>query len=259
MMRTNTKIILTFLISLTGIFSVAIVNNHNLNSVNRNITDYDVVNISAISGKIHIDNNWTDAKTAGICTGEGTESDPYVIEDYEINGGNEGSCILIENAIDYFLIKNCTLSNAGSDFYDAGIKIISANNGNLSNNIISNPNSFGIVLFKGNDNNVYHNILTGKIGISVRFSNSNVIYFNSFISSLFNAELHNSTDNRWSSSKKMRYIYNTNTYTSYLGNYWSVYNGLDNNNNGIGDEPVIFDQHLPSEHWQCIDYYPLMS
>lgn len=35
----------------------------------------------AVSGKIHIDNNWTAAKSAGICTGNGTYSEPYVIDD----------------------------------------------------------------------------------------------------------------------------------------------------------------------------------
>ena len=33
--------------------------------------------ISTISGKIHINNNWSAAKVAGICTGNGTYSDRY--------------------------------------------------------------------------------------------------------------------------------------------------------------------------------------
>ncbi|MFX0142160.1 MAG: hypothetical protein ACFFDN_51455 [Candidatus Hodarchaeota archaeon] len=53
----------------------------------------------AVSGKIHIDNNWTAAKSAGICTGNGTYSEPYVIDDFIIDGGGSGSCILIENIV----------------------------------------------------------------------------------------------------------------------------------------------------------------
>lgn len=45
-----------------------------------------------------------DAKTAGICTGQGTYSDPYVIQDLVIDAGESGSCILIENSNDYFKI-----------------------------------------------------------------------------------------------------------------------------------------------------------
>ena len=34
---------------------------------------------------------------------------------------------------------------------------------------------------------------------------------------------------------------------------------LDNNNDGIGDGPLILDQHLPSGQWVYIDYYPLIA
>ncbi|MFX1325696.1 MAG: hypothetical protein ACFE8N_12135, partial [Promethearchaeota archaeon] len=47
---------------------------------------------SALTGRIHIVNNWSDTKTAGLCTGEGTETNPYVIQDYIINGSGIGSC-----------------------------------------------------------------------------------------------------------------------------------------------------------------------
>ena len=53
---------------------------------------------SLISGKIHINNNWSAAKIAGIVTGSGTYSDPYVIEDFEIDSADLGNGILIENS-----------------------------------------------------------------------------------------------------------------------------------------------------------------
>ena len=49
--------------------------------------DNETLKISAISGKIHINNNWTAAKAAGICTGLGTFSNPYIIKDLIIDGG----------------------------------------------------------------------------------------------------------------------------------------------------------------------------
>ena len=131
--------------------------------------------------------------------------------------------------------------------------------GNLTGNQFSNPDAFGIVLYESNNNDIIRNLISAKRGLSVRFSNSNVIYLNDFINSMYNVELHNSTGNIWSTLMKMKYVYNTNTFTSRLGNYWNEIGGIDNNNNGIADSPVIMDQHLPSSQWIYTDYYPLMS
>jgi hypothetical protein len=77
---------------------------------------------SANSGKIHINNNWTTTKTAGICSGEGTESNPYTLKNLIINAGGMGNRIHIENTTEYFKIENCTLYNSGGEFHNAGMK-----------------------------------------------------------------------------------------------------------------------------------------
>jgi len=115
--------------------------------------DRENLKISAVSGKIHIDNNWTAAKAAGICTGDGTYSDPYVIEDLVIDGGSSGSCILIEYSNVYFKIENCTVYNSvitGGNWDDAGILLRNTKNGQLIRNNCSS-NYYGINL--GNSNN----------------------------------------------------------------------------------------------------------
>jgi hypothetical protein len=65
--------------------------------------------------RIHINGNWTDVKTVGICSGGGTYSDPYVIEDLIIDGGALGYYILIENSDVHFIIRNCSFTNGGSN------------------------------------------------------------------------------------------------------------------------------------------------
>lgn len=258
-MKSGSKIII--LITLGMILTLFSNNLFLENSKNRENNKLDDGNLHAslVSGKIHIDNNWTAAKTAGKCTGSGTSSDPYVIEDLIINAGSVGSAILIENSNEFFVIQNCTLTNSGSDFYDAGIKLSGAHNGNLTNNLLSNPNAFGIVLWESNDTFIVRNVISGKTGISIRFSNNTNTYLNTVSSSIFNVETHYTTNNKWDTPKKLKYTYNNRTYSSYMGNYWSEYNEVDSNNDGIGDTPYILDQHLPSAQWVYLDSYPLVD
>ncbi|MFX0011778.1 MAG: right-handed parallel beta-helix repeat-containing protein, partial [Candidatus Hermodarchaeota archaeon] len=134
----------------------------------------DNLQISAVSGKIHINNNWSVAKAAGICTGNGTYSDPYVIEDLEIDAEYSGSCILVENSSVYFRIENCTLYNSG--YNSAGILLLNANNSQLFNNNCSSNYHYGLHLRDCNYNNITGNtVYGGYYGISLINSNNNVI------------------------------------------------------------------------------------
>ncbi len=93
---------------------------------NNSIINTKKLQISAVSERIHIDDNWTAAKAAGICTGSGNYSDPYIIEDLIIDGGGSGSCIWIEDSYSRFRIENCTVFNSGSSTSNAGIKLSNA-------------------------------------------------------------------------------------------------------------------------------------
>lgn len=86
--------------------------------------DQDILKISAVSGKIHIDGNsgWAAFKAAGNCTGSGNYTHPYVIENLVIDGVESGSCIWIENSNVYFKIENCSLYNSG--YQNSGIQLI---------------------------------------------------------------------------------------------------------------------------------------
>ena len=139
--------------------------------------DNEYLKISAVSGKIHIDNNWTAAKAAGICTGNGTYSEPYVIEDLVIDANGSGSGILIENSDVYFKIENCTFYNSRYRGYlDAGIKLSYVNNSQLINNNCSS-NWFGIFLDESNNNTVSGNAASynNYDGIYLRNSDYNTL------------------------------------------------------------------------------------
>ena len=135
-----------------------------------------------ISGPIHIYNNWSAAKAVGICTGNGTYSQPYLIKDLVIEGGGSRSCILIETSNVHFIILNCTVFNSGGpqNFLHAGIYLSFVSNGQLINNsCYSNTN--GILLAtRYTDNSVTGNyVANNDVGIDTFFEcTSNIFSFN---------------------------------------------------------------------------------
>ncbi|MBN1801722.1 MAG: right-handed parallel beta-helix repeat-containing protein [Candidatus Lokiarchaeota archaeon] len=123
--------------------------------------------IQSLFGKgiIYIDDNWSDASSAGLCYGEGTQIDPYRIEGITIDASsNLTSCIYIENSnTDYFVVRNCTFLNTsiGNDVknYHAGIKLVNSSRGTIYNNIFINTSNNGILLSSAcKDVEIYDNI-----------------------------------------------------------------------------------------------------
>jgi len=170
-----TPIITTNLSYITGNSNKSLGYNNDLTLDNENLK------ISAVSGKIHIDNNWTAAEAAGICTGNGTYSNPYIIEDLVIDGGGSGSCIMIENSDVYFRIENCSVYNSGGyPNAGAGIQLNNVTKGKL---VINNctSNSYGISLYDCDNNTISGNTVDNNNlnGIYLDFSDNNIISGNS--------------------------------------------------------------------------------
>ncbi|MEA2071648.1 MAG: NosD domain-containing protein [Asgard group archaeon] len=126
--------------------------------------------------------NWSEAKLQGLCTGEGTENNPYLIANHEIDATNSstGSGILIENSAASFVIQNCHVYNANTSWADAGIKIVDASNGVILNNTCSFNNRFGICVQNGENilitrNSIYNN---SQNGIFVERTDGIIIFQN---------------------------------------------------------------------------------
>ncbi|MFX1569923.1 MAG: nitrous oxide reductase family maturation protein NosD [Promethearchaeota archaeon] len=154
--RRKTIVLITFGI----LFAFSIIITINLSfimgnsSKSSNHSDNKKLRMSKISGKIHIDNNWTAAKSVGITTGNGTFSEPYVIEDLVIDAGGSETGILIENSDVYFRIENCTIYNSGNKSLHVtgfGIRLSYVSNSQLINNNCSS-NYIGIHI--GNCDNI---------------------------------------------------------------------------------------------------------
>lgn len=195
--------------------------------------------------------------------GDGIRLRPYV----------QTGCIHIRYPCDYNLIKNNTISNNNGD----GIYLFFSNNNTISDNSVSS-NENGVYLEASSDNAIkdnsissngegiclhshdsrypsVYNLIKDNIvsnnnqGIYLSSSSNSRIYNNNFDNAK-NAYSHGST-NIWNSTEKIDYTYNGNMFTNYLGNYWSDYNSVDANNDGIWDNPRSIDSD-----W---DYHPLVE
>ncbi len=58
-------------------------------------------------------NSDSDFDTAhGVVGGSGTQKDPYIISDWDIDAGGAGAALFVGNTTKYFVVRNCSLHNA---------------------------------------------------------------------------------------------------------------------------------------------------
>lgn len=196
-----------------------------------------------------------------------------------ISSGSPDKPALITITADNVTISGFTIKNSTSDryptlqdvtpptwVYDVSIGIIiKSNNINITGNIISDNKGCGILLnqsrntiiskneiknhdfsciyIKHSSNNkiLENNIIDNQRGIIFHInSTNNTLYHNNFINNTY-YHVYSESDN---------FFYNTNLKQ---GNYYDDYNGVDKNNDGIGDTPY----NISGE--KCQDVYPLTA
>ncbi len=93
----------------------------------------------------------------------GTISDPYIIENWYINGTGIGNCIFVGNTTKYFVIRNCTLvgasGNNGLLYRNSGVLLYNAMNGTVESVLSINHAGIGIALYNYVKNTVVRNCI----------------------------------------------------------------------------------------------------
>jgi parallel beta-helix repeat protein len=200
--------------------------------------------LSITSNPIFIDDNdpshnWSVAKAAGKCTGEGTYSNPYVIEDLEINGAGRGvDCIRIENSSAFFRIENCTAHSSDPiPGYHSGILLINVNNSEIIDNYCYSHWSTGIRLENSHNNSITGNTLSDcGAGVNLINSKFNIISGNTMGTPDFNGvgiRLTNSHDNTISGNSIIDSFYSGISLTNSNNNTFSGNTANDNSAHGI--------------------------
>jgi nitrous oxidase accessory protein len=130
------------------------------------------------------------------------------------------------------IIANNTASNNENGVwldYSSNVTIIGNTASNNENGVWLDYSSNVTIIGNTASNNVY--------GIHLGHSDNNTIFHNNIINNTNQAQIINSTS-IWD--------------TGFEGNYWSNYDGLDADQDGIGDSPYIIDENRT-------DNYPLIN
>jgi len=118
---------------------------------------------------ISIDTNSEFKHANGVIGGSGTESDPYIIADWDIDASTV-SGIRIQDTDAHFIVRNCHIHDGWANW--SGILLVRCLNGTLDDNICSN-NLNGITLdYDCSNNTVTNNTCISNSHTGIAFSGS---------------------------------------------------------------------------------------
>jgi len=162
-----------------------------------------------------------------------------ISENYFIRGGTS---VLVRG--DYNIISKNNMADG-----TGGISVTGPGSYNtIFGNNITGKTKCGIKIYHGSSNTVYENyVANSAVGVKLGFDHefpdrkveNNIFYHNNFVNNTQYVFIGYVPDsNFWNNGEK--------------GNYWSNYNGTDDNGDGIGDTPYIINENNK-------DYHPLME
>jgi parallel beta-helix repeat protein len=180
---------------------------------------------------IRINNNAEFTPQNGVSAGDGTQANPWVIENYDINGTGYGYCIYIGNTTDYFVVRNCYLHGASggatpSYYVDAGLTFYDVENGIITNSTFVNNDVYGVEI-----------VFSANVTLSTSTSSNNTFGVNIEQSqniSIANNELENNFHGVYISSSNNNTVENNNIVSAV--------------NNSVGISIIVSDKNLVSNN-----------
>jgi parallel beta-helix repeat protein len=206
--------------------------------------------VALISSPVIQVNN--DAELASLISangwqGNGTLSNPFVIENLDIDAARMGDAILVGNTTSHLVIRNCNLhSDDGNPLpygSGGGITLFDVTNVVLENNVCTGK-SYGIILrsvsyANSRNNTISNNTCIGNVGIELGRASFNDVFNNTIIGKSGSGLNLLGSDNN-SISNNTCYgndggIYLTSSDHNVISNNTGIGNGLEvDSNNGFG-------------------------
>ncbi|MGD2066813.1 MAG: NosD domain-containing protein, partial [Candidatus Bathyarchaeota archaeon] len=188
-------------------------------------------------------------------TNNSVEATDYVIFVHNSSGNIIADNVVSKGGIGIFLHYSTQNELLGNTVTDAsnGITLEASEENIIDGNIILEC-KWGIGLGGSNGNTVRKNVVKNCESLALTIwdnSSQNMFYLNTFI---------NNTRNVQEPSKWFPVLPSNIWDNGTVGNYWSNYNGTDNNGDGIGDTPYIIDEdnqdNYPLTEPYAIPEYP---
>jgi parallel beta-helix repeat protein len=167
----------------------------------------------------------------------------------------EGAEILLFNTSRNIVSKNIMSNGSGG----ISIETCSSENSVFGNNVTGQTQA-GIEISRSRGNSIYQNFLeNNKVGIYIDYASLDVFVTggNITINTFRQNDLMNNTASVYTEESpnipsSIQHDPKLRMELCFEGNFWSDYNGTDNNKDGIGDTPYVINS-------DNVDNYPLMA
>ena len=131
----------------------------------------------ATHSTIAIDGNSGFTSANGVTGGSGTQTDPYIISNWEIDAQGSAYCIKIMNTDAYFMIYNCTAKYANNPWFNGiGIWLDNVTHGKIYSCTVASNCEAGIKIANSNNITVMYNLCDSNTHAGIAVENSTDIY-----------------------------------------------------------------------------------